>query len=142
MFYPIARAANPHTALYILAAFQKCHFWLLLMDRRLRAGWPRAQVRAPNFGARHRIENHESNILCIYIMFISSKLAEIDRFEKGSKRRLLLPIREKKAPPLNKTEIFCSNLNQVLFSRQNRVLFLATKSRTFARIKIEHLFSK
>ena len=46
--------------------------------------------------ARHRIENHESNILCIYIMFISSKLAEIDRFEKGSKRRLLLQIRERK----------------------------------------------
>ena len=73
MFYPMARAKCARSLPYskkwskmkfltIVSSMGSCaHIWR----------------------ARHRIENHESNILCIYIMFISSKLAEIDRFEKG-----------------------------------------------------------
>ena len=51
---------------------------------RLRAQWPRAQVRAPTFGARHRIEHHKRNILPIYDMFISLKAAEIKLVEVSS----------------------------------------------------------
>ena len=51
---------------------------------RLRAEWPRAQVRAPSFGARHRIEHHKSNILCICNTFISLKLAELMLVEVSS----------------------------------------------------------
>ena len=68
--------------------------------RRLRAHLARAQVRARKFGARHRIEHHQSNILCIYNNFISLKVAEIECFEVFSDRRPSLKIREKKVPPL------------------------------------------
>ena len=50
--------------------------------------------------ARHRIEHHQSNILCIYNMLKSAKLAEIDRFENFRQKRFYLRIREKKVPPL------------------------------------------
>ena len=51
---------------------------------RLRADWARAQVRAPHFGVRHRIEHQKCNILCIYNMFISLKVAEIKLVEVSS----------------------------------------------------------
>ena len=48
---------------------------------KLRAEGARAQVRARKFGARHRIENQKSYILCIYNILISLKVAEIERLE-------------------------------------------------------------
>ena len=42
---------------------------------------PRAQVRARKFGARQWIQNKKSKFFRIYDMFISFKLAEIERFE-------------------------------------------------------------
>ena len=62
----------------------------------LRAHLARAQVRAQTYGARHRIEHHHSNILCIYNIFISLKVAEIECFEVFRDRRPSLKIREKK----------------------------------------------
>ena len=46
--------------------------------------WPRAQVRAPSFGACHRIVHHKNNILCICNTFISLKLAELMLVEDSS----------------------------------------------------------
>ena len=48
---------------------------------KLRAEAARAQVRARKFGARYRIENQKSYILCIYNILISLKVAEIERLE-------------------------------------------------------------
>ena len=42
--------------------------------------------------ARHRIEHHQSNILCTYDMFISSKLVEIELFEIFFENQILLEI--------------------------------------------------
>ena len=55
----------------------------------------RVREAARTFGARHRIENHQSNILCTYNMFISSKLAEIERFEIFFGSHILLQIHKK-----------------------------------------------
>ena len=63
---------------------------------KLRAHLARGQVRARKFGARHRIEHHQSNILCIYNIFISLKVAEIECFEVFRDRRPSLKIRENK----------------------------------------------
>ena len=70
-----------------------------------------AQVRARKFGARHRIEHHQSNILYIYNIFISLKVAEIECFEVFRDRRASLKIREKKVPHLRTDQ-----KNQMIFS--------------------------
>ena len=71
----------------------------------LRAGWPRAQVRAPFFGARHLIENQKCNILCIYDMFVSLKVAEIELVEvswmENEKREIRSDSRNTEGLPLS-----------------------------------------
>ena len=71
---------------------------------RLCADWPRAQVRAPTFGAHHLIENQKCNILCIYNMFVSLKVAEIELVEvswmENEKREIRSDSRNTQGLPL------------------------------------------
>ena len=83
MFYPMARAKSSQHA--PCETLQKPIF-----DRNT------GRLRARKFGARHRITHHQSNILYIYNMFISSQLTEIDRFEIFFENQVLLRIFKKK----------------------------------------------
>ena len=60
-----------------------------IFDHFFEYGKLRAQVRARKFGAHHRIEHHHNNILCIYNIFISLEVADIEWLEVF---RSVLPI--------------------------------------------------
>ena len=73
--------ALPRALRAMISATQMSFFGHFFEKRKLRADGARAQVRARKFGARHRIENQKSYILCIYNILISLKVAEIERLE-------------------------------------------------------------
>ena len=86
MFYPMARAKTGRAHLRARPLRAQPHtLWKLakndIFEASDMARSARGSARAPINGASHRIEHHQSNILCICNMIISLKVAEIERFE-------------------------------------------------------------